>query len=182
MIGNHHATGPRGLQEAVDAAEFHDAQVAQRLRAYATKKQVKKAAKLAFKGVSSVDNHTVDFITHLLEDDLDRETPLFGLEDPAVPGRGLLLETFRSYLPDDDAAVLILGKLLVGLGIDDDTTAVPSTAAAPAATSATVSNSATAAEIDLEEVDPSKMTSAQKRQLRKQRQAKAKAARDAIGF
>jgi translation initiation factor 5A len=139
VIGNHHATGPRGLQEALDAAEFHDAAVLERLRRWDVQKKINKAVSSALKG-HGVNTSEIKLLITQLEDDTKVDNSRFGLADPTVPGRGALLELFRSYVPDDDVAVQVVDKVISALKISD-TVLVQQAAAAPEAPPASASAS-----------------------------------------
>jgi hypothetical protein len=119
VIGNHHALGPRGMQSATDASELHDSLVQERLDAWAVHRRVSKAIRISLRDCR-FKKSDVKILTNLLEEDGKRDMPVYGLADPTVPGRGKLLETFRTYLPDDDITMTIVDGLLANLKVDAD--------------------------------------------------------------
>lgn len=95
-----------------------------RLRRWDVSKKVEKALKAALIRPEEpesvqVDKSTITLLTNLIKADVKLEAPVYGLHDPAIPGKGALLEVFRAHLPDDDSTVQAVDRFLEGVKIDD---------------------------------------------------------------
>ena len=97
------------------------------------------------------------------------------LEDPESRDKETLVETLSAFLPDEEAAAKIVDRLLAALKGDGAAATPPAAPTPKVGVFSPAAPPPAPAKADVaEEVDASKMTSAQKRALRKQRQARAK--------